>query len=58
MKRLSMLLVALVAGCASVEEPKLEEPKSKASAEGAAPKAEAKVYKDYKVAMQAIWAAS
>ena len=56
MKRLSMLLVALVAGCASVEEPKLEEPKSKASAEGAAPKAEAKVYKDYKAAMQAIWA--
>ena len=44
MKKISMMVVALVAGCASVEEPK-----------EAPAKAEAVVYKDYKAAMQAIW---
>ena len=47
MKRISMVLVAVVAGCASVEERK----ESKVEVEGAAPV----VYKDYKAAMQAIW---
>ena len=47
MKRISMVLMAVVAGCASVEEPKVED-------EAVPAKVEAKVYNSYKEAMQAI----
>ena len=50
MKKISMVLAALVAGCASVEEPK----EAKVEGEGTPAKVEAVVYKDYKAAMQAV----
>lgn len=55
MRKISLLVAAMVAGCASVEEPKAEAEGAKTEAKAAEAKAEPVIYKDYKEALQAIW---